>query len=274
MNLLKTSLFIAPFRPGLLVTAAVIAVSGLLPQQSNAQGIDWTIAPYFWGSGVVLDVTVNDDPVIGADVPLSDLIDKLDGVFMGHFEGRGERFGVFVDTIYLSLADSNVIPIGPGGPIIGDLTTDMSLTLKLYELGGAYRFGNDSPGSAAFDILLAARLVDIDQNLNLILPPPATTPVNLSIAVSETDVVLGGRLIGKFTEKWHYKLRADVGGGGTDGTFNALGTVGYTFGETGLFSLDLGYRYMTMNLKTDQNGTRIETDITMSGPMLGFIFNF
>ena len=266
MKLLNTS--------WLLVAVAIIVVSGLLPQQSRAEGIDWTIAPYLWGSGVGLDITVNDDPVIGVDVPLSDLIDKLDGVFMGHFEGRGERFGVFFDTISLSLADSNVITIGPGGPIIGDVTTDSSLKLKLYELGGAYRIGDDSPGSVAFDILLAARLVDIDQNIDLILPGPAATPGNLSIAISETDVVLGARLIGKFTEKWHYKLRADVGGGGTDGTFNALGTVGYTFGQTGLFSLDLGYRYMTIEVKSQQNGTRTETDITMSGPLFGFIFKF
>jgi hypothetical protein len=274
MNLLKADLFMAPFRPGRLVTMAIVLVSGLLPQQSNAEGIEWIVAPYLWGSGVGLDVTVNDDPVIGTDVPLSDLIDKLDGVFMGHFEGRGERFGVYVDTIYLSLADSNVIPIGPGGPILGDLITDMSLTLKLYEIGGAYRIGDDSPGSMAFDILLAARLVDVDQNLDLILPGPAATPVNLAIAISETDVVLGARLIGKFTEKWHYKVRADVAGGGTDGTFNVLGAVGYTFGQTGLFSLDLGYRYMKIELENNQNGTSIETDITMSGPLLGFIFKF
>ena len=274
MNLSKTSLIMAPLRPGLLVTIASIAISGLLPQQSNADGIDWTVAPYIWGSGVGLDVIVNDDPIIGTDVPLSDLLDKQDGMFMGHFEGRGERFGAFVDTIYLSLADSNVIPIGPGGPILGDLITDMKMTLKLYELGGVYRIGDDSPGSTAFDILLGARLVDVDQNLDLILPGPAATPLNLSIAVSETDVFFGGRLVGKFTDKWHYKARADIGGGGTDGTFNILGAVGYTFGQTGLFSLDLGYRYMTIELENDQNGTRTETEITMSGPLLGFIFNF
>ena len=185
MNLLKTSLFMAPLRPGLLVTTAIIAISALLPQQSNADGIDWTVAPYFWGSGVGLDVTVNSDPVIGTDVPLSDLIDKLDGVFMGHFEGRGEHFGLFVDTIYLSLADNNVIPIGPGGPIVGDLITDMNLTLKLYELGGVYRIGNDDPGSAAFDMVLGARLVDVDQNLDLILPQrprsESSQPVNRSL---------------------------------------------------------------------------------------------
>jgi len=74
MKPLNTSLFLASLRPGLLVAIVIIAVSGLLPQRSNAEGIDWTIAPYFWGSGVGLDVTINDDPVIGTDVPLSDLI--------------------------------------------------------------------------------------------------------------------------------------------------------------------------------------------------------
>ena len=274
MNLFKKSPFIAPFRPGLLVTVAIIAISVLSPRVSNAGDIEWTIAPYLWGSGVGLDVVVNDDPVLGVDVPLKDLIDKLDGIFMGHVEGRGERFGAFVDTIYLNLTDSNVIPIGPGGPILGELEADVELTLKLYELGGVYRIGDDSAGSAAFDVLLGVRLVDIDQKLDLILPDPGATQASAAITVSETDVFLGGRLVGKFNDKWHYEARADIGGGGTDGTVNALAAIGYTFGETGLFSLDLGYRYMTIKLENNQDGTNIESEITMSGPLLGFIFNF
>ena len=115
MNVFKTSLFRAQRRPGLLVTIGVIAISASVPQQSNAQGMDWTIAPYIWVPSVTLDTAVESDPIIGPGVLLNDLIDKLDGVFMGHFEGRGEHFGLFGDMIYLSLADSNVISIGPGG---------------------------------------------------------------------------------------------------------------------------------------------------------------
>jgi hypothetical protein len=43
-----------------------------------------------------------------------------------------------------------------------------------------------------------------------------------------TPVSLGGRLAGKFNDKWHYKARADIGGG-TDGTYNILGTIGFIF---------------------------------------------
>ncbi len=252
----------------------IIAISAFAPQQSNAEGIEWTIAPYIWIPGVDLDTTVESDPIIGPGVSLNGLIDKLDGVFMGHFEGRGDRFGLFVDMIYLSLADSNVISIGPGGPILGDLNTDTNLTLKLYEIGGVYRIGNDDPGSAMFDILLGARVVDVDQNINLILPGPGMTPVNRSNAVSESDAFIGGRFSGNFADKWHYKARADIGGGGTSGTFNIFGSVGYTFGQTGLFSFDLGYRYMTIKIEDSQDGTSTETDITLSGPLLGFIFIF
>jgi len=52
MNPLKTSRFIARFRPGLLVTMAIIAISVLSPRLLNAEGIDWIVAPYFWGAGV------------------------------------------------------------------------------------------------------------------------------------------------------------------------------------------------------------------------------
>jgi len=244
------------------------------PQQSRADGLNWTIAPYLWASDVGLDVRVNSDPILGADVPFSDLVDKLDSTFMGHFEMSSDNFGAFLDTIYVGLADSATIPVGPGGPILGDMQVDTDLTIKLYELGVFYRMGSIDPGSTAFDILGGIRLVDAEQNINIVLPGPAQTPVDLGIDTSETDIFIGGRIVGKLNEKWHYAVRADYGSGGTEGTFNAIGAFGYTFGQTGLFSLDLGYRYLTIELKNDDGDTVTETDITMSGPFLGFIFNF
>ena len=252
---MKTNLIRARQRPGMLVTMGIIAISAFVPQQSNAQGIDWTIAPYVWIPGVEVDTTVEGGPITGPGLPLNDLIDKLDGVFMGHFEGRRKHFGLFVDMIYLSLADSNVISIGPGGPILSGITTDTSFKLKLYEIGGAYRIGRDDPGSAAFDILLGARVLDVEMNINLILPDPGMTQFNLSNTNSESDVFFGGRLVGKFSDKWHYDVRADIGGGGTNGTFNMFGAVGYSFGQTGLFALDFGYRYMTIKLEDSEGGT-------------------
>ncbi len=82
MNLFKTSLFRAQLRPALLITVGIIAISAFAPQQSNAQGIDWTITPYIWVPSVTLDTTVESDPIIGPGVPLNGLIDKLDELFI------------------------------------------------------------------------------------------------------------------------------------------------------------------------------------------------
>jgi hypothetical protein len=274
MRLLNSSLFGASYRSGLRVTIGIIAISVFAPQQSNAQGIDWTIAPYIWLPSVAVDSAVDGGPITGPGLPLNNLVDKLDGAFMGHFEGRREHFGLFGDLIFLSLADSNVISIDSGGTLSGDVSADTSFTLKLYEIGGVYRIGSDDPGSASFDILLGGRVLDIAQNTNLILPDPEMTLVSLSYAVSKSDAFFGGRLVGNFNDKWNYSVRADIGGGGTNGTLNIFGTVGYTFGQTGLFSLEFGYRHMTIKLKDSQDGTNTETDIRLSGPLLGFIFNF
>ena len=229
---------------------------------------------YVWTSDVGLDVAVNSDPVLGTTVPFSDLLDKVDAVFMGHFEGRGHKIGVFADAIYLDLGDQATISVGPGGPISGDLAIDIDMKMSLYELGGLYRIGNADPGTAEFDILFGARLIDMDQTMNIILPGPAGTVITRNIDVSETDAFLGGRVIGKFNDKWGYTVRADFGGGGTDGTFNALGAIGYEFGETGLFSIDVGYRYMSIEMSDENNGTLTEIETNMSGPFVGFIFNF
>ena len=257
----------------LLAMTFVVAL-GLTPQQSYAEGLDWTIAPYLWASDVSMDLSINGDPALGVDAAFNDLVDKLDMAFMGHIEASSGSFGGFFDVIYIDLSDDQVINLGPSGPILGDLDIDMDLSLNIYELGGLYRIRGDGLGSSAFDIIGGLRQIDVSADLSIVLEDPAAPPIGGGMDVSETDFFIGARLVGEFSEKWHYKLRADIGGGGTEGTINGLAAVGYTFGQTGLFSLDLGYRYMSVELKDGDADETIKTDITMSGPILGFIFNF
>jgi len=177
----------------------VFAVSlGLTSQQSRADDLVWTIAPYLWASDVGMDVTVNGDPALGGDVAFKDLIDKVDTALMGHVEVSSDTFGAFFDGISLDLSDNKVINLGPGGPILGDIPVDIGLKMKIYELGGFYRMGSGDVGSVAFDIIGGVRLVDITQNLDLVLPDPIGV-VSETIEESETDIFVGGRLVGKFS---------------------------------------------------------------------------
>jgi len=254
-------------RPALAAIAALF----LTPNLVSAQDIEWTIAPYLWASDVTLDVTIENDPVLGGTVPFRDLVDKLEGAFMLHGEVSGQRFGALLGFITISLADSSSRQL-----IVGSINTDVDLDLDFLELAGFYRFGEMAAGSAAFDILLGARLVDVVTRMDFqITGGPVDILAERDIDVSETDWMIGGRVMGKWNDRWGYRVRADVAGGGTDGTVNALATINYTFGQTGLFTLDGGYRYMNLELEDTLNvNLASESDIVFSGPLIGFIFNF
>jgi hypothetical protein len=100
-------------------------------------------------------------------------------------------------------------------------------------------------------------------------------PIDIRTGPSETDLMLGARLIGRFADRWHWALRGDFSFGGTEGTYNGLASMGYTFGKSRFFTLTAGYRYMSVDIEgTSQRGNPIEADITLSGPILGLVFNF
>lgn len=257
----------------------IVVVLGLTcavtSSSANADGLEWTIAPYLWASDVGLDLRINDDPVLGGDVSFDDLLDKVDTALMGHAEVRGERWGAFVDLIYIDLSDGQVIPVGPGNPIGGDVIVDNSLKLQIYELGGLYRFTKQGAAASNFDFIFGARQIEMDLDINVTLPGPGGGQPSLGTDNSETDIFAGFRFIGKFNDRWGYKARADYGAGGTEGALNFLATIGYTFGQSGLFTLDVGYRYFTVELeKSLADNATANTDITMSGPVVGFIFKF
>lgn len=256
-----------------IILALLMSTAGYAEAQDSGSW-DWTIAPYLWVSDVGLDLTVNDELTIGGGATFKDLLAKTDSVFMGHFEGRKGRWGMYLDTIYLDLSDSRSVPVGPGGPILDDLTANAGMTMKLYDAGGLYRF-SERGADLQIDLLAGVRYIDLEVDVNLTLPGPGMTPIDIRTGPSETDVMLGARLIRRFAGNWHWALRGDVSFGGTEGTYNGLATMGYTFGESGLFTLTAGYRYTAIDMKgTTQIGNASEADMTMSGPIIGFVFNF
>jgi len=251
----------------------LLTAAGVVEAQDNGPW-EWTIAPYLWASKAGLDLTVNDDTTIGGDVAFKDLLDKVDSAFTGHFEGRRGHWGLYLDTIYLNLTESKTVAVGPGGPILGDLAADAGMKIKLYDAGGFYRLSEPEAG-VQFDLLAGVRYVDVDADASLTLPGPAMTTFDITTGPSETDLMLGARIIGRFADRWHWALRGDLSFGGTEGTYNGLASMGYTFGQSRLFTLTAGYRYMSIGTKgVSRRGSPTEVDTTMSGPILGLIFNF
>ncbi len=245
------------------------------PTQAHAQDDDgwrWTIAPYLWTSDVKLDLTVRDRSA-GGSVAFGDLVDKLDTAFMGHVEARRGRLGLFGDAIYIDLSDSKSQSVGPGGPILGDVRADASLKLEIYEAGAAWDVSGG--GDVRIDLLAGIRSIEADVNAVITLPGPLETELPIRTGPSETDVMLGMRLVGFFAERWNWGLRSDYSFGGTEGVFNTLAVVGYRFGERETFSIQGGYRFMSLNLEgSTPRGEMTEANIELSGPVLGLLFRF
>lgn len=255
----------------LSVTAVtLLALSGMARAQT-----EWQVAPYLWMADVGLDVAINDRE-LGATVPFSDIVDKLDGAFMIRVEGRsaGSGVGGFFDMITLTIRDSSVTPVGPGGPILGDLATSTKLSTGLFDAGVTLRFGDLDVDRFVLDILGGMRYVDMQQDIAITLPGPNETVVTRQIDATEVDLLIGARGLGKLSDRWHYRLRADYSNFGTDGTLNLLAAIGYSFGQTGLFSLDVGYRHLAMELSNNLEFGSSSSDIEFSGPIVGFVFSF
>ena len=254
-----------------LVAVALVFAGG----PAFADGWEWTVAPYVWVPGVTVDSEFSGEPGLPDDGQDVSIIDKLDAALMGHVEARNGRWGVYADFIYVELSDENSTPLGPGGPIAGDLVVSSDLTLGLLDVGGLYRLTGGDSGPLDFDVLLGARFIDIEFDTIITLPLPGSAPLDVGTKVSDTDLMVGGRLLGRINERWYWTARADVSFGDSEGTANGLASVGYLFGDTGLFSIDIGYRYMVLETRSRRpSGAQIVHDLEVAGPVVGFVFRF
>lgn len=257
-------------------TIATLILSASIGLAGNASAAEWTIAPYLWASDVKFSAKVN-DAGIGGEVDFADLLDKLDTAFMGHFEGRNERWGGFLDIMYLDLSDTRTTELGPGGPLLGTATANVEMELKIYEAALLYRLGNAEPtaGSYELDLFAGVRSLRVDAPVDISIQTALPDPIELSgrLDESHTDFLMGARIWGFFSERWSWNIRGDYSAGGSEGIFNTHAMIGYTFGQ-GLFTLTGGYRYMDISLEATVDDAAIKTDLTLAGPIVGFVFNF
>jgi len=54
----------------------------------------------------------------------------------------------------------------------------------------------------------------------------------------------------------------------------AAGVAGYDFGQRDQYAVRFGYRVLEFQFEEDARRAKVETDLTMSGPVLGFTFRF
>ena len=248
MNTVKTSLFAA-----LLLS--------LTPAPAVAQDAEWLVAPYLW----LTDVTLDQSSGASGGISASDLLDISDSAGMIRIEAARNRWGFTLDYLWVGVSEGVSIPLPP--PFTG-FGLAAELDVSVVELGGFFRpSGTDS----GIDFLFGVRNLNVDRTFLFI--PGGGGPTQRSDSDSTfTDVYGGARFLHRINDKWDMNLRGDYGFGDSEGSLNLLASVGFRFNST--FALNLGYRHFEIEFEETVTGGVETTDISLSGPFLGFLFRF
>lgn len=250
-------------RAGWMASAVLgAAILAALPSPATAQ-VDssawrFSVSPYLWGAAT--GGTIGVGPV-STDFHLSfgDLLDQLDFGFMAVLEARRGRTALRLDSFYASLTDEAAVPLG--GTSLG-----LEVTQKQLMLQPEVSYAAIVRPWGAIDVLAAMRYWHMSADLGA--SQNGTSVGSQSSSKDWADVVGGARLRLNPGARWHLWASGDLGAGGSDFTWQAIG--GTVYDMWSCCSLVAAYRY----LKLDYESDAVTSDIHMSGPAVGVQWRF
>ena len=99
-----------------LPLALTLALAGAaVPSAQAADGdpVTWMVAPYIWAPTITADLETRAGDVGGnSNDFFPDIVDKIEGAFLGHVEAQGDQFGFFSDVVWLKLGAGNEYELG------------------------------------------------------------------------------------------------------------------------------------------------------------------
>lgn len=265
---------------------AVIFTSMLLVQSPFAEaqddaanhGWEWHILPYMWAISMDGNATVKGLEA-DVDVGFSDIWDELNFAVMIEYEARKGRWGLWGNTIYANVGDSDV-----GGPV--GLTKIAPTVTTFYQgLGGFYRVGTWKLGQGAektvqsiiLDAYFGGRLTLLDLKIDFEGIFQGRRD-DLSKQKSWVEPLVGARTIWNLTRQLSVVLSGDIGGFGvgSDFAWQTVGLLGYQFD---LFGKDnarfiAGYRVLSQDYSDGNGRDKFQWDVTLHGPILGLQIQF
>lgn len=233
-------------------------------QQYDSDGKwHYQFVPYIWFSGIDGDIAVRGTPA-SVDASFSDLAENLDFAFQFHFEGRKNEWGYFVDSTYINLSADGQTPDGT--------PADIDFTQWLVEFGGIYKLWsqcrNPDAKMSSLDLLFGGRYWNLSSDLNI------SGAGTVSEDQDWIDPFVGFSYTTDLSRLWGIYGRFDVGGFdvGSDFTWNLLLLLGYRTSPSG--QLLFGYRILDVDRESGSGADFFRYDVTYSGPILGYSFNF
>ncbi len=234
-----------------LLSVFILSPLSLQAAEENDK-LQHRVALYLWGAGLSGNVgnAAGGAPV---DASFDDILDNLEGGFMGNYRAKGNKWAFGLDYIYLNISPSSDVP---------PATVDLKQTIVELSVGYEVR--------PELEVLAGIRSVDIDMSATINVTPP---PPPMTGADDWIDPIVGLDYRRTLSEKWQFYGRSDVGGFGvgSDLTWQLAAYFGYMPSKN--WNLFAGYRHLDFDYKSD-NDKKFYYDIAISGPLLGAGYNF
>jgi len=215
------------------------------------------VTPYVWGSDFKGRIGIGDR---SADVDASflDLLREMNFAFMGAFQAERNKFATITDLMYLNLSDKHATP----GPLFSGAKA-IGKSLILSPEAGFRIVGSDA---SFVDVLGGVRFWHVKGELNF--KPGLLEGIDLSRSRNWVDGIFALRGTKRLSPTWYLTGYGDIGGGGSNLTYQLLGIAGKDIGDR--YALVFGYRHLHVAYNKD----RFLFDTGMRGPILGFAIKF
>lgn len=252
------------------IPAAVAIAATVAAGTASAEEWSWSFAPYVWATDVGVDIAVYDRSLVDTAIAFEDLVEDLDSAALFRVEGMHGTHGLALDVFSVAVADDGGRMPLPGDPG-SELALDASVAMTIVDLTGIYEFGSSATGRPA--LLYGTRVVHQREDVTawLVADGAAGPAAQLESSDTFVDGLLGFRYDHALSDRWSYRVAADVSTGGTEFTWSVNPSVAYSFGDEFQYALTAGYRYMAIDFDTDP---AIDNDMSLSGFVVGLRFGF
>ena len=229
------------------------------PQVLDHEKWQFQLTPYLWIAGVKGQAGIG-NLTTNVDAALTDDNVDLNFGFMGTFEARKKRFVILTDLQYSNLGTDRATP----GPLFSSASADFKTFVFDPEVG--YRIVQNPEKGAFVDVLGGIRYWHLKTDLTF--NSGLASSVSASRSRDWVDGVAGIRGRAHLSPRLFVTGKADIGGGGSDFSYQLFGGGGYLVGSR--YALIAGWRHLSVNYNKDG----FLFDNALSGPVLGFGIKF
>ena len=262
-------------------TVAAVPVLAQTPEDDSTVQVDgweFSAGAYLFMSSIEGDAVVG--PVTAdVDVSFGDILERLEGGIMGFGTANYGDWTLIGDLAYLKISDDKALA-GAGGALTINLDVELEQTIAAGYI--AYQVHErswssfpDNDNGFALDLLGGARYNRVETKLGANAALFGLTgSAQRNRTTDWVDPVIGVRATVVPAPNWRIMLWGDYGGFdvGAKSTWQLIGLAGYTL-DSGV-DLIGGYRVYAFDYREGSGSSRLDLDLTYSGPFAGVGIKF